>query len=137
MILVKVGAPVWLSFIVVAWGCCAMAFAAMKTEAEFYALRFLLGLTECGTFPGMVRMRHSLHGALRVRDGLAQPGCSLSGVCAAVVLHEPVLLREGHWHGVLLDQRGDSAVTGIFTPFHNASHICMRTTAPLMDNCSL
>ena len=54
MILCKVGAPVWLSFIVVSWGLCAMLFAAMKTETEFYVLRFLLGLTESGTFPGMV-----------------------------------------------------------------------------------
>ena len=53
MILVRVGAPRWLSFIVVSWGLCATLFAAMRTETEFYVLRFLLGLTECGTFPGM------------------------------------------------------------------------------------
>lgn len=52
MILVRVGAPIWLSTIVVSWGMCATLFAAMKTETEFYVLRFLLGVTECGTFPG-------------------------------------------------------------------------------------
>ena len=53
MMLVRVGAPKWLSFIVVSWGLCASLFAFMQSETEFYVLRFLLGLTECGTFPGM------------------------------------------------------------------------------------
>ena len=52
MILVRVGAPKWLSMIVVSWGVSATLFAAMKTRTEFYVLRFLLGVTECGTFPG-------------------------------------------------------------------------------------
>ena len=70
MILVRVGAPKWLSIIVVSWGVCATLFAAMKTETEFYILRFLLGVTECGTFPGgpllpSTAQRRDLHNSFR------------------------------------------------------------------------
>ncbi|KAK9909692.1 hypothetical protein WJX75_006123 [Coccomyxa subellipsoidea] len=53
MILVRVGAPIWLSVIVISWGFVATLFAGLKTANEFYILRFLLGVAECGTFPGM------------------------------------------------------------------------------------
>ncbi|BDA42609.1 Putative tartrate transporter [Coccomyxa sp. Obi] len=53
MILVRVGAPLWLSVIVISWGFVATLFAGLKTAHEFYILRFLLGVAECGTFPGM------------------------------------------------------------------------------------
>jgi ACS family tartrate transporter-like MFS transporter len=52
MILVRVGAPIWLSVIVISWGFVATLFAGLKTANEFYILRFLLGVAECGTFPG-------------------------------------------------------------------------------------
>ena len=52
MILVRVGAPLWLSVIVISWGFVATLFAGLKTANEFYILRFLLGVAECGTFPG-------------------------------------------------------------------------------------
>lgn len=53
MVLVRVGAPAWLGAIVVAWGVVATAFAGLRGVSDFYLLRFLLGVTECGTFPGM------------------------------------------------------------------------------------
>ena len=44
----KIGAPIWLSVIVVAWGIVAAATAAMKTAGHFYLFRFLLGMCEAG-----------------------------------------------------------------------------------------
>lgn len=52
MILVRLGARVWLSVIVISWGFVATLFAGLKTANEFYVLRFLLGVAECGAFPG-------------------------------------------------------------------------------------
>jgi MFS family permease len=54
MILVRVGAPIWLSVVVISWGIVATSFAWLKTANQFYVLRFLLGVAECGTFPGDV-----------------------------------------------------------------------------------
>ena len=55
LILLRVGAPTWLGVTVVSWGAVAALFAALQSPAEFYVLRFLLGITECGAFPGVVR----------------------------------------------------------------------------------
>lgn len=49
----KIGAPIWLSVIVVAWGIVAAATAAMKNAGQFYMFRFLLGMCEAGTFPAL------------------------------------------------------------------------------------
>lgn len=48
------GGPLWISFICATWGAVAAAFAGIKNEATFLALRFLLGIFEAGAFPGMV-----------------------------------------------------------------------------------
>ncbi|KAL0050402.1 hypothetical protein WJX82_010597 [Trebouxia sp. C0006] len=53
LILVRVGAPLWLSVLIVSWGIVATAFAAINGKWMFYILRLLLGATESGTFPGM------------------------------------------------------------------------------------
>jgi MFS transporter, ACS family, tartrate transporter len=47
----KVGAPYWLSFIVAAWGITACCMAAVTGEASFYAVRTLLGAAEAGSRP--------------------------------------------------------------------------------------
>ena len=53
LVLVRVGAPLWLSVLIVSWGIVATAFAAINGKWMFYILRLLLGATESGTFPGM------------------------------------------------------------------------------------
>eukprot|EP00891_Asterochloris_glomerata_P006035 jgi/Astpho2/6035/Aster-03991 len=53
VILSRVGAKRWLSFVIIAWGCIAVASAALQTPAQFMALRVLLGAAEAGTFPGI------------------------------------------------------------------------------------
>ena len=52
-ILSRVGAKRWLSFVIIAWGCIAVASAALQNSAQFMALRVLLGAAEAGTFPGV------------------------------------------------------------------------------------
>ena len=43
-----------LSRIMVTWGIAAALTAAVRTPAEFYGVRFLLGLAEAGFFPGVI-----------------------------------------------------------------------------------
>jgi MFS family permease len=43
-----------MSSICFAWGVVAAAFAGIRNQATFLALRFLLGIFEAGAFPGMV-----------------------------------------------------------------------------------
>lgn len=49
----RLGAPVWLSVNIVAWGIVATCFALARSVPVFLALRVLLGATECAAFPGI------------------------------------------------------------------------------------
>ncbi len=54
LILHRVGARRWIGRIMITWGLVSIAMAFVKTELQFYVLRFLLGLSEAGFFPGIV-----------------------------------------------------------------------------------
>lgn len=54
MILLRVGARVWLSRIMVTWGIVAAAMAFVPNTETVYAMRFLLGIAEAGFFPGII-----------------------------------------------------------------------------------
>lgn len=87
MVLVRVGAPLWLGVIVVSWGVVATAFAGLRSVSDFYLLRFLLGVTECGTFPGMWCGPHS--------DSFGQAHDVAAPVALLCLLsqHTPTILR--------------------------------------------
>ena len=54
LILHKVGARVWMARIMITWGLVSAANAFVQTPAAFYGVRFLLGITEAGFFPGVI-----------------------------------------------------------------------------------
>ena len=54
VILHKVGARLWIARIMITWGLCSGATAFVSGEWSFYTVRFLLGLSEAGFFPGMI-----------------------------------------------------------------------------------
>lgn len=52
LIMMRVGARAWIARVVVAWGIVSVGSAFVVGPHSFYALRFLLGITEAGFFPG-------------------------------------------------------------------------------------
>ncbi|WP_019938761.1 MFS transporter [Bordetella sp. FB-8] len=54
LILHKVGARLWMCRIMVTWGLVSAALVFAHGETSFYLLRFLLGVTEAGFFPGII-----------------------------------------------------------------------------------
>lgn len=54
LMMVRFGARVWLTRIIVAWGCVTLATAMIGGPTSFYAMRFLLGISEAGFFPGVL-----------------------------------------------------------------------------------
>lgn len=54
LLLNKFGARFWLARIAITWGIVAAAFAFVNGETMFIVLRFLLGVTEAGLFPGVI-----------------------------------------------------------------------------------
>ena len=50
----RVGARRWMAGIMVLWGIVSCCMIFVRTPREFYELRFLLGATEAGFFPGII-----------------------------------------------------------------------------------
>jgi ACS family tartrate transporter-like MFS transporter len=54
LILVRMGARVWIARIMLTWGVLSGAMAFVSGETSFYIVRFLLGAAEAGFFPGIL-----------------------------------------------------------------------------------
>ena len=54
LMLARVGARLWIARIMLAWGMVAALMMFVRGPWSFYALRFLLGVSEAGFFPGMI-----------------------------------------------------------------------------------
>ena len=53
LILVRVGARLWMARIMITWGVVSVAMMFVSGPTEFYVLRFLLGVAEAGFLPGI------------------------------------------------------------------------------------
>jgi ACS family tartrate transporter-like MFS transporter len=54
ILLDRFGARRWIATLMIAWGIVSCSMALVKNPAQFYALRFGLGVTEAGFFPGII-----------------------------------------------------------------------------------
>ena len=54
LLLGKVGPRLWIARIMITWGIIATCMSLVKGAHSFYAMRFLLGVSEAGFFPGMI-----------------------------------------------------------------------------------
>ncbi|MBN3724539.1 MFS transporter [Burkholderia sp. Ac-20379] len=54
VLMARFGARVWIARILVTWGCVSVASAFVQTANQLYVLRFLLGVSEAGFFPGII-----------------------------------------------------------------------------------
>src|SRR5580698_3055967 len=54
LILLRIGPRRWIGLLMMIWGVISASMPLVRTPAEFYLLRFLLGAAEAGFFPGIV-----------------------------------------------------------------------------------
>ncbi len=54
LLLYRFGARRWLARIMITWGLLAIGMLFVRTPAQFYTVRFLLGMSEAGFFPGAI-----------------------------------------------------------------------------------
>jgi ACS family tartrate transporter-like MFS transporter len=94
----KLGARRWISVIMVIWGALSVCMALVRTDMEFYVLRFILGVAEAGFFPGMIL--YLTHWYRRRERGLAV-AVFMSAIPAAGVLGGLVSSQVLLMHGVL------------------------------------
>jgi ACS family tartrate transporter-like MFS transporter len=67
-VLARVGARRWIALLLLAWGIVSASMMFIRGTHSFYTLRFLLGVTEAGFFPGMIfYLRNWFPSAARAR----------------------------------------------------------------------
>lgn len=54
MMLQRIGAKFWLGPIMIVWGLVSASTMLVKTDVQFYVVRFFLGVVESGFFPGVI-----------------------------------------------------------------------------------
>jgi MFS family permease len=95
LILHRIGAKVWISFLMVGWGLASMGTMFVKGSTSFYLLRLLLGMLEAGFFPGSI-LYLTYWFPNRVRGRIL--GLFYLGVPAALIVGGPL-------SGLLLEMR--------------------------------
>ena len=75
ILLYRIGARVWLARIMVTWGLVSAAMMFAHTETVFIFLRFLLGISEAGFFPGVI-LYLTLHSGSPSTSAHASPAIS-------------------------------------------------------------
>ncbi len=102
LILHRIGAKIWISVLMVAWGIASMAMMFVHGSASFYVLRLLGGMAEAGFFPGCI-LYLTYWFPNRIRGEVL--GFYYLGVPLALVLGGPI-------SGLLLDIPARSGLAG-------------------------
>src|SRR5579863_7710114 len=100
LILHRIGARVWMAFLLVMWGLVSMATMFVTGGASFYTLRLLLGVMEAGFFPGVI-LYLTYWFPNRVRGQMM--GLFYLGVPLALIVGGPLsglLLEMPQWGGL-------------------------------------
>jgi MFS family permease len=102
LIMHRVGARIWMCRIMVTWGLVSALMFAVRGEAAYYGLRFLLGVAEAGFFPGVIYLLSQWFPA-EVRTRVL--GLFYFGAPLAFILGGPL-------SGLLLDMHGVGGLHG-------------------------
>jgi len=100
LLLHKIGARIWIARILLSWGLVAMATGFVQSVAQFYFVRFLLGVAEAGFFPGIVLY---LTYWFRQQERAHAIALFMTALPVASILGAPlsgVILDHAHWLGV-------------------------------------
>jgi ACS family tartrate transporter-like MFS transporter len=121
LIMMRVGARAWIARVVIAWGIVSVASAFVVGPHSFYAMRFLLGITEAGFFPGTLlylslwfpaRQRALAIAAFMAAAPLSQAiGSPISGA----LMEMPRLLGLANWQWLFVLEGLPAVLLGFLT----------------------
>lgn len=121
LIMLRVGARVWISRVVVAWGLVSVASAFVVGPYSFYALRFLLGLAESGFFPGILLYLSlwfpSRHRAAAIAAFMAAAPLStaIGSPISGALMELPRILGLMNWQWLYIIEAVPAIVLGFLT----------------------
>ena len=100
LILVRVGARLWIARIMITWGVISVAMMYVEGPVSFYTLRFLLGVAEAGFLPGIIYYLGTWFPAAERARAISwfMLAIPLSTVVGAPVAG--MLLQLDGWHGL-------------------------------------
>jgi ACS family tartrate transporter-like MFS transporter len=119
LVLVRVGARVWIARIMITWGFLSGLMATVTGPASFLTLRFLLGVAEAGFFPGIVlyftywfpaRYRARVIAALYVAVPMSNAAAAL--ISSALLDLDGLLSLKG-WQWVFVGEAVPAVLLGI------------------------
>ena len=119
MLLTRFGARRWLARIMVTWGLIAASMMFVRSPAQFYVSRFMLGAAEAGFFPGVVY--YLAHWFPRLQRGRAISRFYFFGPLGSTIMglaSPPLLALDGHfglggWQWLFLVEGLPAAGVGI------------------------
>jgi MFS transporter, ACS family, tartrate transporter len=120
----RLGARRWISVIMVIWGAISVAMALVKSDFDFYILRFFLGVAEAGFFPGMILyltywFPKREHGLAVARFMTAIPAAGvLGGLISAQVLGMTGVMGLPGWKWLFIITGAPSVVLGFIVFYY-------------------
>jgi len=123
LIMARVGARWWIARILITWGLISGLTAWVSTPAEFYLVRFFLGVAEASFFPGII---YYLGTWCRAQDQakavaffmMSLPACNIIGAPVSTYLLGVDWLGMAGWRWLFILEAIPAVVMGIVTPFY-------------------
>ena len=123
LIMARVGARLWIARILVTWGLISGLTALVSTPAQFYLVRFFLGVAEASFFPGII---YYLGTWCRARDQakavaffmMSLPVCNVIGAPVSTYLLGVDWLGLAGWKWLFILEAIPAVSLGIITPFY-------------------
>jgi MFS transporter, ACS family, tartrate transporter len=119
LLLERVGARRWIARIMISWGLISASMAFVKTPSTFYVMRFLLGASEAGFFPGIILYltywfpaQRQAKAVARFMTAVAIAGIIGAPVSVAVLKLNGLLHLEG-WQWIFLVEGLPSVIAGL------------------------
>ena len=119
LLLHRIGARIWMARILITWGIVAMLTGFVRNVHQLYVVRFLLGLAEAGSYPGIVlyltywfRQREQAQAIALVLVGLPVASI-LGGPVSGLILDHVHWLNVSSWRWLLILQGIPAVVCGV------------------------
>ncbi|SDI76142.1 MFS transporter [Propionivibrio dicarboxylicus] len=124
LVLHKVGARLWIARVMVTWGIISGAMAFVQGPTSFYVLRFLLGASEAGFFPGIILYlsywfpaRHRA-GVTALFMGAAPISTALGSPISAALLEMNGVLGLAGWQWLFIIEAIPALILGVVVFFY-------------------